>query len=388
MINICQHIAYIIITSLHYYFYIQKDNDERAIQTDMMKEHTPCYKRESNPHPTSDFMIMAKKRTYREIDHIDDVDGPATNTTIHGAITALSPVKKGRNSIFFDGTLADDTSTIRLVGFAAAQQKKLEEYQQKKVAVELHNCEVKQSRHGEGYELMLKSRSSIRESPKKIDVSTLMVDDEKSKNEITLEQLPEITLFQKVTVMVKIIKVNNTVHLAEKVKQDIIIADKTATARVTLWENNVGAFEEGRSYLLKGFVVRVYQSTKYLSMGGDATKIIPVEDIGVVAAASDTDDEEEVTLHNVVIIGVPQLDKHKACLQCKARVEPLTPPLGRCSKSECKMLQRFDVCIEHTTAKLLVMHEMDGQKKMIQVHAFGEHLGQIVGGEDAVTPES
>ena len=51
---------------------------------------------------------MAKKRTYEEIDHIDDVDGPATNTTIHGAITA---VKKGRNS---DGMRPDDTSTIRL----------------------------------------------------------------------------------------------------------------------------------------------------------------------------------------------------------------------------------------------------------------------------------
>ena len=66
---------------------------------------------------------MAKKRTYKEIDHIDDVAGPATNATIHGAITALSPVKRGRNSIFFDEMLADDTSTIRLVGFAAAQQK-------------------------------------------------------------------------------------------------------------------------------------------------------------------------------------------------------------------------------------------------------------------------
>ena len=132
---------------------------------------------------------MAKKRTYEEIDHIDNVDGPATNTTIHGAITALSPVKKGRNSLFFDGTLADDTSTIRLVGFAPAQQKKLEEYQQKKVAVELHNCEVKRSRHGEGYELMLKSGSSIKESPKKIDVSTLIADDQQSENEITLEQL-------------------------------------------------------------------------------------------------------------------------------------------------------------------------------------------------------
>ena len=95
-------------------------------------------------------------------------------------------------------------------------------------------------------------------------------------------------------------------------KQDIIVADQTATARVTLWEDNVGALHEGRSYILKNFVVRVHQSTKYLSMGGDATEIVPIEDIGVVAAASDINDEDEVTLHNVVIIGVPHLDTHKA----------------------------------------------------------------------------
>ena len=53
----------------------------------------------------------------------------------------------------------------------------------------------------------------------------------------------------------KIITVNNTVQLPEKVKQDIIVADKTATAKVTLWEDNVGAFDEGSSYILKNFVV-------------------------------------------------------------------------------------------------------------------------------------
>ena len=197
-----------------------------------------------------------------------------------------------------------------------------------------------------------------------------------------------MALFQKVIVTVKVIKVNYTVQLPEKVKQDIIVADKTATAKVTLWEDNVGAFDEGRSYILKNFVVRVYQSTKYLSMRGDATEIVPIEDIGVVAAASNINDEEEVTVHNVVILGVPHLDTHKACSQCKARVEPLTPPLGRCSKPECKMLQRFDLCIDHTTAKLLRMHETDGQNKIIKVHAFGEHLGQIVGDEESVTPEA
>ena len=78
------------------------------------------------------------------------------------------------------------------------QQKKLEDYQQKKVPVELNNCEVKQSR------------------------------------------------------------------LSEKMKQDVVVADESATSRVTLWEEQVGVLEQGRSYILKNFVVRVYQSTKYL----------------------------------------------------------------------------------------------------------------------------
>ena len=45
------------------------------------------------------------------------------------------------------------------------------------------------------------------------------------------------------------------------------------------------------------------------------------------------------------------------------------------------MLQRFDLCLDHTTAKLLLMYETDGQSKIVQVHPFGEHLGQ------SVTPE-
>ena len=48
---------------------------------------------------------MARKTPHEAIEQIDDVDGPIANTSIHGTITSLSPVKKGRNSIFFDGTL-------------------------------------------------------------------------------------------------------------------------------------------------------------------------------------------------------------------------------------------------------------------------------------------
>ena len=105
-------------------------------------------------------------------------------------------------------------------------------------------------------------------------------------------------------------------------KQDIVIADRSATSRVTLWEEHVGALKQGKSYILKNFVVRVYQSTKYLGMGGDTTEIVLTDDIGEVHVASNIQIEEEVTLKNVVIVGVPHLDTHTACLQCKARVEP------------------------------------------------------------------
>ena len=119
---------------------------------------------------------------------------------------------------------------------------------------------------------------------------------------------------------------------------------------------------------------------------GEAAEIITTDDIGVVAVTSDTQNEK-MTLYNAVIIDVSHLDAHRACLQCKARVEPLTPPFGRCSKPECKMLQRFDLRANHTTAKLMLMHQVERQNKVIQVHAFGEHLEQIVGDRESVTPE-
>ena len=43
---------------------------------------------------------MAKTRSYEEIQNINDVDGPMSSTSIHGAVVTLSPVKKGRKAIF------------------------------------------------------------------------------------------------------------------------------------------------------------------------------------------------------------------------------------------------------------------------------------------------
>ena len=103
------------------------------------------------------------------------MDQSITNTRVHGAIISWSPVKRGHKSLFFDGMLADESSRIWLVMFDAQQQRKLHEYRQNNVAVQPVNCEVKPCRQGEGYELMLKNSTQIKESPKKMDMASLRV---------------------------------------------------------------------------------------------------------------------------------------------------------------------------------------------------------------------
>lgn len=73
-------------------------------------------------------------------------------------------------------------------------------------------------------------------------------------------------------------------------------------------------------------------------MPREGAEILPIADVGDVEEVEDGSDievQQRREINNVTIIAVPYLDTYKACIRCKARVEPLSPPLGRCSKSEC-----------------------------------------------------
>ena len=71
--------------------------------------------------------------------------------------------------------------------------------------------------------------------------------------------VPTMEVFEKVTVNVKAIAVKDPTQIGDKTKQDILIADKTGTAKVSLWEDHVNALIEHDSYCLKNFMVREYQ---------------------------------------------------------------------------------------------------------------------------------
>ena len=223
-------------------------------------------------------------------------------------------------------------------------------------------------------EVMLKTSTLIKQSPKKLDVAST------ASKTITLLSLESLDEFQKVTVNIKVVELKDETQVGRRVKQDVSVADKSGMARVTVWEGNVNAMVKDRSYCLKNFMVREYQRTKYFTMAKEGSEIIPIGDIGAVAEQGDRDDELWV-INNVTVAGVPYFDTYKSCLQCKARVEPHTECLGKCSKMDCMMMQRFNLCPQHITAKLLLLYDEDGQQRTVFAFAYGETVHQIASGD-------
>jgi len=101
-------------------------------------------------------MDSSKRPAPPELHNFNDVSQPYSNANLHAVIKSLSPVKKGRHSIYFDGVLTDGSSTLRTVGFHSEQQKQLSAFSRDKTPISLQNCEIKQSRQGHQMEVMQK----------------------------------------------------------------------------------------------------------------------------------------------------------------------------------------------------------------------------------------
>ena len=298
--------------------------------------------------------MAARKRSIEEVDRLDLLTRPVQNASLHAAVTSLSSVKKGRNSNYFDGTLYDGHRQIRLVGFLPAQQKKLDGFWTTKKAVAVKNCEVKQSRQGGGQmEVILKTSTEISASSRDLDASVFSTY-EPEASMIKLGDIGLLDNYQKVTAEVKVLMIMEAIEVSGgKKKQDVTVGDKSGTVKVSLWEEHIDTLQKETSYRLKNFVVREYASQKYLSMPKAGAVITPIDNIGDVVQPV-SENASSTDIFNVEIIGVPQLDCYKACLKCKARVEPLTPHLGKCSKLGCGMMQRYDRCPNQLSAKLMV----------------------------------
>ena len=315
---------------------------------------------------------MARKRLLYEVDTFEKVQEPVSNASLHATLTSLSPLKKGKHSVYFDGTLTDGTTERRFVGFSSEQQKKLASFHSSHTPAHLSNCELKKARQGDEMEVLLKKFTKISESPKKINIPDSTVDT--APPVIQLRQLSTLQAFQKVNVDVRVVHIHEPkIVTGGKKKQEVVVSDSTATAHLTLWEDNVDTMEEESCYSLKAIVVRQYEDfPKYLSMARNGSTIDPISDIGTfVPYDSDNEDDQRRELDCATIIAVIHFGTYKGCLVCKARVESTNPPLGRCTK--CSILQCMEKCPDQLSAKLV----FESGGSTMTLHAFGAILHRM-----------
>ena len=109
----------------------------------------------------------------------------------------------------------------------------------KNIPVELTNCEVKPSRQGEGYEVMLKNATQIKQSPEKLDVASLRADTGTTTKTVDVASLDSLEEFQWVTVNIKVLELKDETQVAGRVKRDVSVADKRGVVRVSVWEDHI-----------------------------------------------------------------------------------------------------------------------------------------------------
>ena len=311
-----------------------------------------------------------------EVDELSALEKPLSKVTVHGVMTTVSPVKRGKSSNkFFDGFLADVTDKCRVVGFSSCQQNLLGKFAVDRKPVTLQDCEVKQARSGGKMEILLKGSTKIQQSPNKFDVALAEFEDEVPTT-ITLSELPEKNVYDRVTVKAKARLVSGTIPAGYYKKQDIMIAGSTGIGTVTLWEDDIGLIKNHTNYSFEGFIVREYASKKYLSLSKNGSSIREVGEI--VGVVDDELPSDENCICDATIAGVLLLEKYKSYLRCGGRIEPGSTPNGRCSVMTCRMLQREDFCAELQTAKLLFL----ANSKMESLTVSGTMLREMFANED------
>ena len=324
---------------------------------------------------------VGNKRSYEEFEDVSAIEEEEKSAKIQGVVASLSPMKQSASgrSHYFDGQLSDGKRNIWLVGFDSKQQQRLAEFQEKKEAVALCNCEVKRSKFGAQLEVLVGRETMVEKSPGKFPVVTLNTE---ASNNVTMNQLLALQVYQRVNVCVKVIREGEVTELKNGLKhQDISIGDATGTGKLTVWEKNTGQLKTGMCYNLSGVMVRQYEGRKFLSVPKEGAEINPIDDIGDI---KEENPEDICCLKDAVVVGVMGLDTFRSCLMCKGKVKVSSPESGNVAKCEkCSMILRLDRCQTQMVAKVIV--ESEEVTKTLSI--FSPILQEICEGSD-VTKEA
>ena len=122
----------------------------------------------------------------------------------------------------------------------------------------LNNCEIKHSRlNPKELEILVTPRTEIGKSNRKYDIDCDVIVDINEGMSILLDKVVDLNPFQRVQTEVKVHHIDEPIQVnGDKIKQDVIIKDKSGDAKLTVWDEDVNTMTIiGKSYKLTGMLV-------------------------------------------------------------------------------------------------------------------------------------
>ena len=115
------------------------------------------------------FAMASKDTPGEEFNSLKDAC-KSDNAKVHGLVSSLNPMKKGKSAHFFDGKICDQDKEMRIVGFQQSQRKRLADFQSSSDPISFANCTIKKARQSDDLEIILKASTKLTKSPPKISL--------------------------------------------------------------------------------------------------------------------------------------------------------------------------------------------------------------------------
>ena len=323
----------------------------------------------ATPSPRS----TAKSGKKRKLEYTDvsEVTEPTRyyNANTEGVITAVSPqmISSPGKKPYYEGTISDGRAKRRLAGFTENNQKILQQHLGQPVS--LTNCKA-QSNHSDEIEFTVADNSGIVKSKKPFNIpkEDLVVTQQEQTQEINLCALKSQ---QSVTFVGKVITASTPKVLDDgRQLQNVIVADSSGSATLTLWENWIPYVECGKSYEFKNLKVKEYSGDKTLYTPRQGLSITQVDHFKNVVSVPPT----SKIASRARVLAVANLKSVITCVACKCHGQvttDVTTDIAHCTRCGSRML--LTSCRRNTQAMLTI----EAEDKVITLGASGSILAEI-----------
>ena len=273
-------------------------------------------------------------------------------TVSNDMLTSSSPGKKR----YYTGSISDGRSKRRLVGFTESKRKLLHQFLGQSVAISA--CKCTSGRTNE-LEITVGDKSEISSSQKQyvIPEEDLHSQEEPVPMEIILSSIESLPLLAKQSYILAatVVSICDVKTLEDGRRlQNVVIADQSGSATLTLWESWVGSVFAGNSYKFTNLRMKEYNNKKSLFTPKQTDvpiiPIAPLENVAIPPANS---------IVNAKVVAVSNLSSSTICIVCKGKVTPInssdSTEIGHCSKCESTVL--LGTCKQDIEATLTILGE-------------------------------